>query len=811
MTSLHGNGRRLSPRRGLLPGAFGPVSEDRAGFRRRTCITRIIPPIALILTCAAAHGETKPRKSIEAYRLSGESVVIDGVLDEPAWARAAVGSRFVERSPSPGAKPPADSRFRIVYDDEALIMGIEMGLLEGEQPVARTLSRESPRIWDDDAVTVKLDVRFQQRNAVGFAVNVAGATIDILAIDNGRIFRSEFDTVWEAKTSVRADAWVAEIRIPYAAMGLPKRPGPQTLGLNISRDHNKRRATDDWSETPAGFGPGSTIHFGQVTLTDVGAPTTLSILPYLTLVHPGDGAMLASGPIGASAGGDLRLRLGEDVWSELTFLTDFAEVDLDAAVLNFGRFPLFLPEKRQFFLTGLDVFAFGRPRNTQVFFSRRVGLDDDGNEVPIIGGGKLYGRAGKLAFGLLEVFTAETNENPATSFTVGRAYHEMGTLRLGSIVAMRTRFDPKPPPPPDPPMPPAGSMMMPMMPMMAPGEPPPSPASKVDHVAVGVDGSLRLLESRLTMSSFGATTFDLTPRGGPGDDDALVGHAGSLVINWRGEVFRPSLKLGSTHGGFDPKMGFVRRTDVSHGTLSLEWDWRWSEGFVERVYFEGYGGGLRSADLDASLGHNVGSNLSITARNGLMLTASAEHLVDVVTDPYDLFGVTVAPGDHARTGGFVGLGNPPQQNPRVFGFVGAARGPNGEGDHTIGANTTISLGPHFRFNGFLSYTRLLLLEDVTGAVVPLDTVRGNAGLVMAVSPDLSADLVVQGTTATTDDERLAPWHDIAGNALLRIRWRYLPGSDLFVVYRQPFDLHRDGSPEDLRLTVKLSYWYDIGL
>ena len=123
----------------------------------------------------------------------------------------------------------------------------------------------------------------------------------------------------------------------------------------------------------------------------------------------------------------------------------------------------------------------------------------------------------------------------------------------------------------------------------------------------------------------------------------------------------------------------------------------------------------------------------------------------------------------------------------------------------------VNLGPHLRLNADVVWAHRTVIEHETRALIDLDSLRGSAGVVLATSPDLSADFVVQGTTAARADESLAPLTDIAGTALVRVRWRYLPGSDLFIVYRHPFDMHRRDQAGKPLLTLKLSYWYDIGL
>ncbi|MEO1172443.1 MAG: DUF5916 domain-containing protein, partial [Myxococcota bacterium] len=291
----------------------------------------------------------------------------DGVLDEPVWADAPVGAGFVERNPTREAVPPVDTRFRILFDRDALYVGLELDGAIGEIPRGYELRRDNVRIFSDDTVSLKFDVRRDKRSTLGFVVNASGARIDYVAVDGGS-FRVEFDVVWDVAVARTDTGWVAEFRLPALALGLPDTDGEQVLGFNISRDHNARRATYDWSFLPPEFSPTFAPRYGIVRgIEGVRGGRVVSLIPFAVSGYRRDdrSRFPADTPWTISGGGDVRFRVGEDSWVEATVLTDFAQVDLDDAVVNLDRFPLFFPEKRPFFLTGLDVFEFGDPGGVQ--------------------------------------------------------------------------------------------------------------------------------------------------------------------------------------------------------------------------------------------------------------------------------------------------------------------------------------------------------------------------------------------------------------------------------------------------------------
>jgi hypothetical protein len=324
--------------------------------------------------------------SIDATSTDGVAIAIDGHLDEAVWSRAPYASGFRERVPHPDQRPPVDTRFRVLFDDGAIYFGLEMFYAAGQAPRQIERTRDGTDLYADDAVTLKIDARRDRRTTLGFSLNPAGTQLDYLAIDNGRLFRREVDMVWESAVVVLPDRWVAEVRIPAVALGLSDvEPGVErTIGLNVSRDHAARIATYDWSRMPAEFGPWSALHYGEIHgVTGLGGGAPYNLTPYALVEHRGAGADgTVPDALRLAAGGEAQMRLVNDTWLETTVLTDFAQVDLDDALVNLDRFPLFYPERRPFFLTGLDVFDFGVSGILQPFYSRRIGLDERARRSP---------------------------------------------------------------------------------------------------------------------------------------------------------------------------------------------------------------------------------------------------------------------------------------------------------------------------------------------------------------------------------------------------------------------------------------------
>lgn len=721
----------------------------------------------LLLCCSTSTIASADPPRIRATARAGE-VTVDGHLDEPAWRDAEVGAGFVERTPVPGARPPVDTRFRVLFDEGALYLAVECDLMPGERPRGDELSRDSFSIFSDDAVSVKLDVRHDRRNTIGFVVNPAGAQLDYVAVDAGS-FRAEFDALWEAATTVGTDAWVAEIRIPMTALGLAPVDGPRVIGLEVTRDHNARRATYDWSPIPPEFGAVSAVHYGELRGVDaVATGRTVSLSPYLLLgyVEDDEGRFPSGTPWQVAGGGDVRTRLAQDVWAELTLLTDFAQVDLDDAVVNLDRFPLFLPEKRPFFLSGLDVFELGSSGEAQLFFSRRIGLDEAGEEVPMIGGIKVYGRTGPLSLGLLDVVTGD----PTTSFTVARARTNLGETSYAGVMATLEHGRGR---------------------------------DRPDY-AVGYDLVARMLDERLVLSAYwaGATTErredDEDAEGGGGAVRREVGQASFAQLRYRGEQLRPRIALLRVTEGFDPSVGFVRRRDLARTEGALEWQRRPGGRLgLDSATVTASARLLRSDDFEDPLGRSADARVDLDFRSGVTAVAAAGVVEDRVGERFELLpGVDVDAGVYRGGTARVGIGRGSSRNPSGGLTYRASTAFFGGALHAIDAELSIVGGPHFR----LSTSGTLSFLDLPGHD-RVRTTTWSTALTVAPSTRLFFDLVQQ----LDDVSDTSRW-------LLRTRWTFRPGGDAFLVYRA---LHRFGALEEgdprveHRVVLKVSYRLDV--
>ncbi|MGH9803271.1 MAG: DUF5916 domain-containing protein, partial [Blastocatellia bacterium] len=349
---------------------------------------------------------------------TGAKISIDGVLDESAWANATPLSEIQQREPKPEVAATERTEVRLLMDKDNLYIGV---MCYDSEPgkVVGTQMRRDALLQSDDRIQILLDPFHDRRNAFYFATNPAGALVDGLIIENGQRINYDWNAIWDVRVKRFDKGWSAEFAIPFKSLSFT--PGQDAWGFNFSRFIVRKIEEDRWAT------PRLDVQFTQVSeageLTGFGAAEQgrgLDVRPFAVgrWVRDQSGNSRFEGDVG----GDVFYNITPGLRLTTTVNTDFAETEVDDRQINLTRFPLFFPEKRSFFLENAGVFNFTRSLNQPdliPFFSRRIGLLN-GQEVPILAGAKLTGKAGNYDIGALAVRTRATNFTEAKNFFVGR-------------------------------------------------------------------------------------------------------------------------------------------------------------------------------------------------------------------------------------------------------------------------------------------------------------------------------------------------------------------------------------------------------
>lgn len=399
---------------------------------------------------AAAFGQnvsTAMRPSVRITRAE-EPITVDGRLDEPAWDKAEVIRDFRQQEPFEGSPPTEKTECRLLYDRRYVYIGVRCFDGEPDKINARDLNRDSG-FGNDDKIVVLLDTYRDGRNAYRFSVNPLGTQSDALITDEGRDFNLSWDTQWLSAATRDDEGWSAELAIPLVSLRF--REGATSWGFNVSRIIRRKNEIVLWTGWQRAFGLLRVSQAGELTgVEGISRPRLFEIKPYLTgrmrqNVPPLLGGRLESGFSSAVGVEVARVGITPSVTAEFTVNPDFGQAEVDQQVVNLTRFSVFFPERRDFFLENAGIFLFGRPGVNQLFFTRRIGLTDDGAPLPIDFGAKVTGKAGPWNIGFLHVETRPLRAAgdaertvPRERFTVARIKRDIGTRsNIGAIALNR--------------------------------------------------------------------------------------------------------------------------------------------------------------------------------------------------------------------------------------------------------------------------------------------------------------------------------------------------------------------------------------
>ena len=447
----------------------------------------------LLLLAAATPVLAQPRKEFppetdlvrvaHAARRNGGAIQIDGRMDEEAWQAAPLQDGFRQASPDEGEPASVRTEFRVLWDDEYLYFGANCDDPEG---ATATLSRRD-RLIEGDSVQFDLDTTLDRRTAYHFQVYAAGQQLDALHF-NDVDFTTDWDAAWESAVARGPKGWSVEMKIPLRVMRIPE--GARLMGFNVYRILSRRKEEDQWRFRPNGRA-GDVSRFGLLDgIEGIHPVRELELRPYVGLkllrnvpayakprAELGSCATVAFDPQrqgGFCAGLDFRYNVASDLALVGTINPDFGQVEADQRVLNLSTFETFFPEKRPFFLEGLDLFktplrvdingTYGGDAY-QIFYSRRIGrgapthddldLSDEQKivyqqpSVPVLAAIKMSGTVGTASVGLLTAVepqvtaqvlepdghVADLRSVEARSTSVGRVRQPLGDRGLLGFTA----------------------------------------------------------------------------------------------------------------------------------------------------------------------------------------------------------------------------------------------------------------------------------------------------------------------------------------------------------------------------------------
>ncbi len=707
---------------------------------------------------------------IRAQRLR-EALTIDGNLDESIYARFRPAGGFVQAEPHYNEPATEQTELWVFFDDRAVYIGLRCFDSRPDLWTNLDQRRDAPGFGGAESVSVALDTFNDKRNGYTFGINPDGGLSDS-AITDERDSNRDWNTIWDTRTGRFDGGWTAELAIPFKSLRYT--PGEQTWGINVRRTVRwKNEISFLNSVPPTGQLPpqfGLFRFSSAATLAGLAAPPEsrlFEVKPYgISSLKTDLGADAPFSNQGSAAAGlDAKIGVTRGLVADFTYNTDFAQVEEDEQQVNLTRFSLFFPEKREFFLEGQGIFAFGgftqrrggAPGEVPLpFFSRRIGIDDDGNPVPILGGGRLTGRAGNYSMGVVNIQTKQDDmsREPSTNFSVVRLRRDVLTRsNVGLIFVNRSAY---------------GTRLS---------------ASQV----YGADGVFSFFDN-INLNAYIARTA--TP-GLRGDD-----FSHRVQLEYNADRYGAELEDMRIGRNFNPEVGYVRRTDVHRNAAQFRFSPRPRSNPVVRRFnlTAGVDRFIRLSDGDIDT-RTISGSLGIEFESSDDLTVEFSDYVEDLPESFDLFDIVAIPVGryHFRTlSTAYRLGNQHYLSGEVkYNYGGFYGGSKHSIDVTRGRVEPV---PSLFVEPGLSINWVDIPQGRFTAKVL------NSRIVYTLSPRAYASALVQYNSSD---------NLIGLNA--RFRWEYRPGSDLFVVYSDGRSTLNHGFPtlQNRALTVKLTRFFRL--
>ncbi|MGI8782728.1 MAG: DUF5916 domain-containing protein [Acidobacteriota bacterium] len=387
---------------------------------------------------------------VRAVRTSGV-IVVDGDLTEADWDTAAPATHFIQKLPRTGEPATEQTEVRILYDDTNLYLGVYCLDSAGAAGIVVNDITKDFFTLDSDGFQVVLDTFDDNRNCFLFGTNPGAGRFDMQIGADGNAGNSDWDGIWYVRTRITDRGWQIEMAIPFRTLRF--RDGLQQIwGINFERRVRRKFEDSYWAPLKPPYRVSRVSLAGTLEgIENIRQGRNLYLKPYVVapvLRRANDDVDFAP-----DAGMDLKYGVSSQLTFDATINTDFSQVEADDDQINLTRFSLFFPEKREFFLENASLYAWGRTRRRMEafrnrrpdlipFFSRRIGISEGEELVPIYGGARLSGRAGPYTLGLLSMQTARTSELPSTNFSVLRLRRDvLGNGDFGGIFISKLDAD----------------------------------------------------------------------------------------------------------------------------------------------------------------------------------------------------------------------------------------------------------------------------------------------------------------------------------------------------------------------------------
>ena len=475
-----------------------------------------------------ASAQQTDKDTIKAI-FTNQTQVIDGKLTDAIWQSLVPVNNFTQRDPEFGKPATEKTQLVIIYDKLAIYIGV--WCYQNKPVVAKYLQRDF-NYDEDDNFQIALSPFNDKRNGYLFVINPLGARADLLISANGSA-NKDWNGVWDAKTTISKEGWFAEIRIPFTSLQFRK-DAVNNWSINFERNIRSSNEAVLWRGWTRDCSILCLVNAGTLSgLNNIGYAQKFELKPFsLAGFEKQQGT---STRWSRKMGGDLNVNITSTLKLNLTANTDFAQVEADRIPVNLSRFSLYYPEKREFFLEGYQNYQFNLGSSNEIFYTRSIGIENL-QQVPIIAGGRLFGKIGSNNIGLLNIQTGGTDSARATNNTVIRYKKDIGSQSyIGTIVTSKNN-------------------------------------NNISSQVIGIDGAYNtssfLGNKNLVVTALASKSFDRRS-----SNDGT--YAWRFSIEYPNDLINNIISLSSIQNNYNPELGFLERRDFDNFSWKLQLAPRW--------------------------------------------------------------------------------------------------------------------------------------------------------------------------------------------------------------------------------------------
>jgi hypothetical protein len=716
--------------------------------------------IAFVVTLLPFSTVAQTSEPSVCYPLKIEKdIKLDGVLDEECWKNAQIISNFTQRELNTGQPATEKTLCAVVYTEKTIFIGFWCYDREPEKIVAKEMKRDFT-YWVDDNFEVIFDTFQDKQNGYVFVVNPNGALADVQTGRDGKDFNKDWNTIWDAEVVVNDQGWFGEIAIPFSSLKFQKKD-IQDWGVNFERNIRRKQEQLFWQGWSIDYDFEHVSHAGTLArLENIRGSELLELKPYALggIEFNSDNTTEEL----AKVGGDVNYLVTPTLKLQLTANTDFAQVESDRVQINLTRFSISYPEKRNFFLEGKDFFEYEINSDSRIFYSRRIGIDRNENgenvEIPLLGGVRLTGTAGRTNIGAMSIMTGEKdNINNAVNSIVRIRQNVLEKSSIGMILTSKA-------------------------------------SEENPNTVYGVDFDYRTSDvfenKNLQITGMFTQSFAV--------DQNSDNYAYFLDVDYPNDDISASAKVARVLENFDPALGFMRRKNYqkySSRTILMPRfeELTWLKKFEFRPYeFDVYitddTGELESYEFEIK-------PLGIHTNSGDEYATEFEHNYDKTLDTINLPGNSIIlPGEYWFNRYSVEVST--FRGRQIAGYASVVFG-----DYYNGKLSSFYVETYWNINAHINITADYNINHGEFGVNDFTTHNFGGRLEYSFSPKLYTSVFTQWLAH--DDEVLLNF---------RLKWEAMPGSFLYVAYNQYVnDFHLVAGQVEPRASLQAKFVWRIGV